>query len=94
MGNYILYIDEIASFLESLTHNDTLKGKIKSVHRILINLVKHCKICIVSDALINDNVFDFLKIRDINKTVFIENEYIKYKNIYAYDIKDENIFYE
>ena len=94
MENYILYIDEVASFLESLTHNDTLKGKIKNVHRILINLIKHCKICIVSDALINDNVFDFLKIRDINKTVFIENEYIKYKNIIAYDIKDENIFYE
>ena len=94
MNNYILYIDEINSFLESITHNETLKGKIKIIHRILINLVKNCKILIVSDALISDNVFNFLNIRDINKMVYIKNEFIKYTGIKAIEYKDENLFIE
>jgi superfamily II DNA or RNA helicase len=60
--NYVVYIDEVASFLE-FTHNDTLDNNIQTIYTSLINIVKYAKKVIVSDALINDNVINFLKHR-------------------------------
>ena len=31
---YIVYIDEIASFLNDITHNETLRGKLKLCYQI------------------------------------------------------------
>jgi hypothetical protein len=93
-ANKIIYIDEINSFLESLTHNKTLDNYIKIIYEILIKLLKKAHKIIVTDATILNNVFDFLKFRDIDKTIFITNEYQKYKGINAIQVKDENLFIE
>lgn len=92
LSNYIVYIDEINSFIESLTHNETLNGKLKNVYRMLIRLIKCCKKIIVSDAMISDNVFTFFNKRDDKTKVFINNEYKKYTDLKATKYNDENNF--
>jgi hypothetical protein len=92
LADYIVYIDEIASFIESLTHNDTLNNKLKKVYCLLIRVIKNCHKIIVSDALINDAVFELLKHRSDKSKIYIENEYKKYLNIAAIKINDEELF--
>ena len=62
MSNYILYIDEASSFLH-FTHNETLKTNMRMVYHRLLQLVRHCRKIVVSDALINDNVINLLSCR-------------------------------
>jgi len=88
----IIYIDEINSFLEGLTHNKNLDNYIKIIYEILIKLLKKAHKIIATDATILNNVFDFFKFRDVNKTIFIINEYQKYKGIKAIRVKNENLF--
>ena len=88
LQEYVVYIDEIASFLE-FTHNDTLDNNIHTVHGMLMHIMKHAKKVIVSDALINDNVITFLKHREINTTLYINNTYQKYKDVKAIRLRDE-----
>ena len=58
INDTILFIDEVASFIE-FTHNDLLekKGLIKETHNLLMTLIKNCKKVIVCDHMINDGVF-------------------------------------
>jgi len=88
--NYIVYIDEITSFLNSLTNNDTLNSTLKGVYVVLMKIINNAHKVIVSDATINDNIFSFLNKRT-NK-IFIENTYKKYDNITVYKMNDENEF--
>lgn len=92
-SNYIVYIDEIASFLSDITHNETLRGKLKLCYQILMRIVKNCHKLILSDAKINDNVFNFIRTREIKKsqTLYIDNSYKKYLNIPAIQIRDEQL---
>ena len=90
--NSIIYIDEVASFIESLTDNETLNRNLKKIHTLLMKLIKNAYKVVVSDAIINDGVFELLKHRSNDSKVFIMNDYIKYKNINAVRIKDENLF--
>ncbi len=94
LKNMIVYIDEINSFLECLTHNDTLDRNLKRVFRILTRMIKLSHKVIVSDALISDNVFNFLGLRDNISKIFIKNTYLKYQGIKAYEMADENDFYK
>ena len=89
MKNYIIYIDEISSFLE-LTHNDTLDGVLKEVYHLLIRFMKHSKKVVVSDALINDGVLEFLKHRNKETTIYLENHFKKYEGVKAIRVRDEN----
>ena len=57
-----------------------------------MRLIKNCYKLVVSDALISDNVFELLKFRDNKDKIFLINEFSKYKDIKAYDIKDETNF--
>jgi hypothetical protein len=91
-NNKIIYIDEVTSFLEGLTHNEKLNDYIKTIYDILIKLLKRAHKVITTDATIMDNVFDFLKFRNDDKKVYIVNEFKKYQNIEAVRMKDENIF--
>jgi len=91
LTNYIIYIDEITSFLE-LTHNKTLDSNIKNIFTTLLRFIKYAKKIIVSDALITDNVFEFLKYRLNNNSIYIENTFTKYNNVNAHRIRDENTF--
>ena len=93
-SNYIVYIDEISSFLNDLTHNDTLKGKLKLCNNILMRIIKNCHKLILSDAKITDNVFNFVKTRSLekNKITYIENNFLKYKDVPAVRIRDEQLY--
>ena len=57
--NYIVYIDEIASFLECCTHNSLLYNIINLFNKLLLKIVKNTHKIIVSDALINECVFNY-----------------------------------
>ena len=88
--NYIVYIDEITSFLNSLTNNDTLNSTLKGVYVVLMKIINNAHKVIVSDATINDNTFSFLNKR--TKQIYIENSFKKYDNITVYKMNDENEF--
>ena len=61
LSNYIVFIDEINSFLENLTHNETLHRALKPIYALLIRIIKNAHKIIVADALISDNVFTFVE---------------------------------
>ena len=88
--NYVVYIDEVSSFLE-FTHNDTLDNKIQTIYTSLIDIVKYAKKVIVSDALITDNVINFLRHRRKQQqtTLYINNTFKKYEGVKAYRLRDE-----
>jgi len=90
INDYIIYIDEINSFLK-LTHNETLDHRMKDIFFNLLDLIKNCKKLILSDNIINDNVFTFIKSRPC-KTIYINNVYNKYQDVKAYKIRDEQAF--
>ena len=89
-NNYIVYIDEITSFLNSLTHNSTLNSNLKFIVNILFKIVNNAHKVIISDAVINDNSFNFIEKRD-NK-IFINNEFKKYESITVFKLNDETDF--
>jgi hypothetical protein len=89
MKNYIIYIDEVKAFLE-MTHNKTLDSRLKQTMEILMNFIDNAAKVIVSDAIIDDNCFEFLKNR--NNILFIENAYQKYKDIEAIRLRNEHDF--
>ena len=91
MSNYIVFIDEVSSFLE-LTHNDTLDHVLKHVYRTLIRFIKNAKKVIVSDALITDAVFELLKHRADDTKIYVKNKFKKYDNIKAVRMRDEEAF--
>ena len=72
--NYIVFIDEINSFIEHLTHNETLHHDLKKIYSLLMRIIKNAHKVIVADALISDSVFTFLKARQ--DYFFIKNDFI------------------
>jgi len=92
LTGYIVYIDEINSFISSLTHNPIIYNILKPLISILFRIINNAHKVIISDAVINDNCFKFVSKRK-NK-VFINNSFKKYENIPFYKINDENIFLE
>jgi hypothetical protein len=87
--NYIIYIDEINSLINSITHNDQIKN-IKGVYITLMKIIKNAHKIIVSDATINENTFNLLNVRQ-NK-IYINNAFNKYENTKLYTMNDENEF--
>ena len=93
-NNYIVFIDEINSFIEHTTHNETLHHELKMIFTLLMRIIKNAHKVIVADALISENVFTFLKSRGEEKQIFIKNDFKKYEGIRAHRLKDENDFKE
>jgi hypothetical protein len=91
LKKYIVYIDEVSSFLE-FTHNDTLDSILKDVFVLLSRLVKFARKVIVSDALINDNTFEFLKHRSPESTIMLTNTFQKFQNVPAVRLRSEREF--
>ena len=85
-------MDEINSFIESLTHNETLDKNIKIIYQILTRMIKNCHKLIVSDALTSDNVFNLLNIKTNSKTIYLMNNFKKYASNPAVNLNDENNF--
>lgn len=90
--NYIVYIDEITAFIDSLLFNDALNKELKQIYLKLMKIIKECNKLIVSDAIINNNVFNLLEKRNKKNKIFIINEYKKYKDVEAIRHNDENEF--
>ena len=90
ISEYVVYIDEVASFLE-LSHNETLDSNLKSIYSLMVHFIKHAHKVIVSDALITDAVFQFLKNRDVDKMLYIENSFMKYEGVPATRLRNENV---
>ena len=90
-SQYIVYIDEVASFPE-FTNNDLLDNILKRLVSTLVRLIRHAKKVIVSDALINDGTFELLKHRPLSKTLFITNEFKKFQDVPAVRLRSEEEF--
>lgn len=90
--NYIVYIDEISTFTRHLTDNNTLNNKLKPIYITLMKIINNCKKIILTEAIINDNVFNIVNKRPNETKIFIKNTYVKYKGIQAIQHNDENIF--
>ena len=93
MKDKIIYIDEFECFSNNLTHNKNLDSNIRLINNLLMKLVKNCHKLIISDALINENVKNFLNIsKSSKKTIFIKNTYKKFKDVKAIRYHNENDF--
>lgn len=93
MKNKIIYIDEFECFSNNLTHNKNLDNNIRLITNLLMKLIKNCYKLIISDALINENVKNFLNLsKSTRKTIFIKNTFKKFKNVKAVRYHDENDF--
>ena len=92
--NYVVYIDEVNSFIQSLLYNDALNAHLSQTYSKLMFLIKHCKKLVVSDATINDNVFNLLKIRNKENNIYVINKHLKYEDIEAIRYNDENLLFD
>lgn len=94
LKNYVVYIDEINSFIKHITHNITIHKDLKEICTILFRIIKNAHKVIVSDAVISDGVFTFLnsRIKDDTHTLYINNTFQKYKDVKAYQCLTESDF--
>jgi hypothetical protein len=95
LKNKVVYIDEINSFLESLTHNDTLVNDVRTIFLALAKIIKCAHKVIFSDALINDAIMHLVNWRTElypDKVFFVRNTFKKYDNIEAINVKNEDEF--
>ena len=91
--NYVVYIDEITSFIESFLYNDSLNNHLKSTYLMLMKIIKNCKKLVISDAMLNNNVFNLLEQRKTNKNIIISNEYKKYDDVNGIRYNSEDTFF-
>jgi len=91
LQDYIVYIDEIDSFLK-YTHNAKLEHMMRDVDEQLYRIIKHAHKVVVSDAIIRDNVYEFLKLRPAPIT--IRNSYQNFKGVPRQRVRDEREFYK
>jgi len=92
LKNYVIFIDEINSFL-NFTHNKTIT-QIKRIYTVLLRIIKNCNKLILADNVICDNVFEFIKNRFNGDNLFIINDFQKFEDVEAVHVKNENNFYE
>lgn len=90
--DFVVYIDEIQSFVETFTHSEIMAKDIRIITETLFKIIMNCKKLIVSDHTILDNIFIFLenRIKKKGKTVFIKNNYLKFDGVESLYVHDEN----
>ncbi len=88
----IIYIDEFECFINILTHNKNLDNNIRLINNLLMKIIKNCHKLIITDALINQNVKNFLNCISNKKIIFIKNEFKKYQGVKAVRYHNENDF--
>ena len=77
-------------FVPSMTHNKNLDSTLNFILNVLFKIINNCHKIILSDAVINENVFNFVSART-NK-IYINNEYKKYEGVKCFFLNDENDF--
>jgi hypothetical protein len=95
LKNEVVYIDEINSFLESLTHNDTLVNDVRTIFLALAKIIKCAHKVIFSDALINAAIIHLVNWRTEfypQTVLFVRNNFKKYDNIEGIHLKNEDEF--
>ena len=90
-NEYILFLDEINSFLHYITHSNTLDNILKRVYELLKRMVNNCHKVIMSDAHIKNNAIYFIENRK-GKTIYVKHKFKKHEGINAYFVKDEDMF--
>lgn len=70
----------------------TLSKTKKPIYLLLIKILKTARIIVVSNAVISDIVFEFLKYREDFSKIFICNEFKNNINTPAIQINDEADF--
>ena len=93
LKNYIVYIDEISSFIDSLLYNDKLNKTLHQTNLLLMKIIKNCHKLIISDAILTPNILNLIDKRKAINNIYINNEYKKYKGIDAIKYNDENQFF-
>lgn len=91
-SEYIIFIDEINSFINNYIFNNTLNKSLQKTNKILMNIIKNCKKLIVSDAHINNLTMEFLNKRNTINGLYIINKYKKYEGIDAIKFNNEQKF--
>ena len=92
LKNYIVYIDEVGSFSQSLIFNDNLNSNLKSTYLLLMRIIKNCHKLVLSDAILTQNEINLIDKRTVANKIYICNEYKKYQGIEAIRQNDENEF--
>ena len=90
IGELVVYIDEIDSFLK-FTHNQTIDN-MKPIYLTLKRIVNKCAKLIVSDATILNNLFIFLRNRVPTNSLLLTNSFRKYQGVQAFHHSDEQEF--
>ena len=93
LKNYIVYIDEISSFIDSLLYNDKLNKSLIQTNLLLMRIIKNCYKLVISDAILTPNILNLIDKRKANNKIYINNEFKKYKGIDAIKCNDENGFF-
>ena len=89
---YVIFIDEINSFINNYIFNNTLNKFLQITNRLLMNIIKNCKKLIVSDAHINNLTMEFLNKRNTINGLYIINPFKKYEKIEAIKYNKEQEF--
>jgi hypothetical protein len=90
--DFVVYVDEINSFLETLSHSAILTKDVKLVYETLMRIIQNCKKLIVSDHTITDAALMMFKSKKSKRTIYIKNKYRKFKGVHALQVKNEARF--
>jgi len=88
LNNYVIFIDEIDSFMYNLTHNSKLNDILREMMTLLMRILKNCKKLICCSVHIKKNL-EILLSKE-KKVILIENKYKNFKEVEAYEKNDMN----
>jgi hypothetical protein len=91
-NDFVVYIDEVNSFLETISHSPILTKDIKLVYETLIRIIKNCKKLIVSDHTITDAVFHLFRCLKKKRLMYVKNNFLKFKGVKSQRIRNEDTF--
>jgi hypothetical protein len=103
-NDFVVYIDEVDSFLETISHSPILTKDIKLVYETLIRIIKNCKKLIVFDHTITDAVFHLFRCLTLpqgkqprsalekKRIIYVKNNFLKFKGVQSQRIRNEDTF--
>ena len=86
MKDYILILDEVSSFIQHIVTSPTVKDK-RKILKLVLTLIKNCKLTICVDACINDTVKMFFNYFDESTPLYIQNKFKNNKDTKAVELQ-------